>query len=309
MAHLDELLEKTSRTFALSIPLLPEPTRREVTVAYLIFRIADTFEDSTRWPRAERIGALEGFMELVRTRDREAEVRMARRWAREVPTDHDGYVQLLENVPFVLGQYHALRGEARVHIEEHIGRTARGMAGFVDRTGEDGELRLRDLDDLRNYCYTVAGIVGEMLTELFLLDRTELQPVAADLRERAAAFGEGLQLVNVLKDSSVDRREGRVYLPPQVDRDQVFELARRDLEAAATYTRDLHEAGGDRGLVAFNALPIQLAWATLDVVEQEGAGSKISRPQVWSIVEGVERALDEGRPPTDPRLARRPAVG
>ncbi len=46
-SRLEELLFKTSRTFALSIPLLPEPTRREVTVAYLLFRIADTLEDGS----------------------------------------------------------------------------------------------------------------------------------------------------------------------------------------------------------------------------------------------------------------------
>ncbi len=46
-SRLEELLIKTSRTFALSIPLLPEPTRREVTVAYLLFRIADTLEDGS----------------------------------------------------------------------------------------------------------------------------------------------------------------------------------------------------------------------------------------------------------------------
>ncbi|HZD06425.1 MAG TPA: squalene/phytoene synthase family protein, partial [Longimicrobiales bacterium] len=45
MADLGRLLDRTSRTFALNIPLLPQPTRREVTVAYLLFRIADTFED------------------------------------------------------------------------------------------------------------------------------------------------------------------------------------------------------------------------------------------------------------------------
>jgi farnesyl-diphosphate farnesyltransferase len=44
---LHDLLTKTSRTFALSIPELPEPTMREVTIAYLLFRIADTFEDAT----------------------------------------------------------------------------------------------------------------------------------------------------------------------------------------------------------------------------------------------------------------------
>src|SRR5580658_3414801 len=52
MADVDRLLLHTSRTFALAIPQLPEPLRREVGVAYLLFRIADTFEDATRWPRS-----------------------------------------------------------------------------------------------------------------------------------------------------------------------------------------------------------------------------------------------------------------
>ena len=49
---MDHLLQATSRTFALTIPLLHEPTRREVTVAYLLFRVADTLE---LIPMADRI--------------------------------------------------------------------------------------------------------------------------------------------------------------------------------------------------------------------------------------------------------------
>ena len=45
---LDQLLVETSRTFALAIPLLPEPTRRTVSVAYLLFRAADTLEMQKR---------------------------------------------------------------------------------------------------------------------------------------------------------------------------------------------------------------------------------------------------------------------
>ncbi len=55
MADLDELLVKTSRTFALSIPPLPEPTRRQVTVAYLLFRLIDTVEDASHWPKQRRV--------------------------------------------------------------------------------------------------------------------------------------------------------------------------------------------------------------------------------------------------------------
>ena len=67
--RLEDLLEKTSRTFALSIPPLPEPTRREVTVAYLLFRIADTLEDATLWSRERKLAELAVFDELLATPD------------------------------------------------------------------------------------------------------------------------------------------------------------------------------------------------------------------------------------------------
>ena len=65
MADLEQLLIATSRTFALAIPLLPEPTRLEVTLSYLLFRVADTFEDAASWPRALRIEALAQFDRLL----------------------------------------------------------------------------------------------------------------------------------------------------------------------------------------------------------------------------------------------------
>jgi farnesyl-diphosphate farnesyltransferase len=65
VANLDSLLEKTSRTFALSIPMLPEPTRRHVSLAYLLFRVADTFEDAARWPRDRRLAALDDLALVV----------------------------------------------------------------------------------------------------------------------------------------------------------------------------------------------------------------------------------------------------
>lgn len=299
MPDLDTLLEETSRTFALSIPLLPDPTRREVTVAYLLFRIADTFEDTTSWPRQERIGALEAFCRVIEGDGADA-ASLARRWSREVPVDHAGYRQLLADAPHVLDELAALRPEARDSIRRHLVRTARGMAGYVERTGQDGELRLEGLQDLRDYCYVVAGIVGEMLTELFLLGRQELEGEGPYLRERAATFGEGLQLVNVLKDSARDARQGRIYLPEVVDREEVFRIARQDLDRAAEYILALQQAEAEPGLVAFNALPVRLAWATLDVVKSEGPGSKISRPVVWSEVESLEKALEEGRPAVRP---------
>jgi farnesyl-diphosphate farnesyltransferase len=170
------------------------------------------------------------------------------------------------------------------------------MERYVLRAGASGDLELADLADLRAYCYVVAGIVGELLTELFLLGRPALAAVAPVLRARSATFGEGLQLVNILKDSASDATEGRRYLPEGVDRSEVMALARRDLQEAREYVLTLQSAGAERGLVAFVALPVRLATATLDRIEQAGPGSKLSRPEVYAIVQGMNRALDQGEP-------------
>ncbi|HWM95325.1 MAG TPA: squalene/phytoene synthase family protein [Thermoanaerobaculia bacterium] len=299
--ELERLLVASSRTFALAIPLLPEPTRQEVTIAYLLFRIADTFEDAAAWPSARRIEALERFARLLESPDRDGVRRWAERWSEDVPCEQPGYQELLAEMPYVFDELGTLSPKAVELITFHTLRTTRGMAGFVGRVTQEGELRLESLADLRQYCYVVAGIVGELLTELFLLERPGLDPVAAPLRERSRPFGEALQLVNILKDSASDATAGRRYLPEGVERAEVLTLARGDLRTATDYVLTLQKAGAERGLVAFSALPVQLAHATLDRVETAGPGAKLSRPEVYAILHRLQRALDRNEPAvTDP---------
>jgi len=293
---LQALLQKTSRTFALTIPMLPPPLRTEIGVAYLLFRIIDTFEDATAWPPAKRIAALGEFVRLLDQPDPQQAASAAAIWVRHPPVVHDGYVELLSEVPRVLGWYHQLAAPAREQLRIHVDRSARGMGVFIERTDDRGILRLQTLDDLRDYCYVVAGIVGEMLTELFLLGDARLSSSATALRARAVAFGEGLQLVNILKDAGADAVEGRVYLPQQAPLPEVFTLARADLRQASEYVETLRAAGADRGLVAFNALNASLAIATLRLMRDKGLGTKLTRPQVAGLAAHVAHALDVGSP-------------
>ncbi len=294
---LHDLLIKTSRTFALSIPELPEPTFREVRIAYLLFRLADTFEDATvLWGKPERLAALEAFADLLREPTEERARELTAGWVERPPIDHAGYLELLANTPWVIRAFLELSPAARQAIGHHTIRTSELMAGFVEHTDDAGVLQLDGLERLREYCYAVAGIVGEMLTELFVLGSAELEPIVDHLRERAALFGEGLQLVNILKDSATDATEGRNYLPRGVERAEVFALARRDLEAAAEYCRAIQEAGGPDGVVAFTALPVELAWASLDKIERDGPGSKITRTQVFFLHRRMHKAIARRRP-------------
>ncbi len=299
--RLHDLLVKTSRTFALAIPVLPQPTVREVTVAYLLFRIADTFEDAGReWADERQLEALDEFARLLREPSPPAAERLAAACRQPPPTRHPGYRELLAEIPLVMEAFTGLSAEARRSVRRHTLLTTEGMAGFVRRTGDDGVLRLDTVRDLRDYCYVVAGIVGEMLTDLFLLAGPALAGVADELRRRAARFGEGLQLVNILKDSASDAGEGRNYLPTGVDREQIFELARADLDAAAEYCLAIQRAGGPEGILRFTALPVALAWATLDRVEEQGPGAKLTRPEVYRIQRRMNRAIAAGRPVLTP---------
>jgi farnesyl-diphosphate farnesyltransferase len=293
---LKDLLQKTSRTFALTIPMLREPTRREVSVAYLLFRIIDTFEDATHWSHERRCEALHEFMGLMETRDALAATAATARWTADPPLDHTGYLELLSQAPRVLAWHGALAAPAREQISQHLRRTASGMITLMGDTPEAGVMRLTSLEELRGYCFIVAGIVGQLLTELYLLGTPSLASVADELRARSVRFGEGLQLVNILKDARHDALEGRSYLPPTIALSDVFELARADLASALEYCELLRDARADFGVVAFNALNARLALATLHVLAEQGSGSKLTRQQLEGLTVDVMRSIEVGAP-------------
>ena len=73
--------------------------------------------------------------------------------------------------------------------------------------------RSSDLDD---YCYYVAGVVGQMLTELFCAYSTQIMTRRAALDDLAVSFAQGLQMTNILKDVWEDRARGACWLPQEV---------------------------------------------------------------------------------------------
>ena len=293
MPSLYELLSRTSRTFALAIPLLPEPTRSTTCLSYLIFRIADTLEDAGSWSRAARLEALAEWSGLLlasagpsgwRSLSDMAKARtVSRRWvAREVARD-EAYTELIEEVPQVLSALARLDAGTQRIVRDHALRSADGMCATLERADAAGNVHIDDLEGLREYCYAVAGIVGELLTELFVHDCSPLAGVKETLVETQVAFGEGLQLVNILKDEAQDAKEGRVYLPPDVPRREVLELARDDLAQARRYIDALVQGGAPAGFFAFTSLSAELAEATLVRLEEDGPGAKVPRVEVMRM--------------------------
>jgi farnesyl-diphosphate farnesyltransferase len=277
---LDDLLRRTSRTFALAIPLLPDGLQREVGVSYLLLRIADTLEDAERWPVERRVDALAEFAAWLENPGNSASP--VDHWLADPPSDDQGYLDLLRQTPAVLQALDSIEPERRELIAQHAASTARGMSGYVSRG-----LAIRSVGELRAYCWVVAGSVGELLTGLFASWQPTVAKARHELASLASSFGEGLQLVNILKDSLTDARAGRRFLPEGVERSTVAELARLDLAAADRYVQALKRAGAASGIVAFCTLPLRLAEATLDRLSSDGAGAKVTRQEVSRILEQV----------------------
>ena len=220
-----ELLPGVSRTFALTIRVLPERLRDAITVAYLLCRIADLFEDASELDPRARIVQLEAIglsLEENPPDPREMTARINDQLAREL--DHAAGMRLLEERETVFRAYVALPEAQRQILGRWIQAMAMGMASHVGRELRplrEGGVRfaLETEEELRRYAYYVAGTVGHLLTELFALDLG--RRVAGSLermRALATPFGLGLQFTNILQDVAEDRRRGWSYVPEEVAR-------------------------------------------------------------------------------------------
>jgi 4,4'-diapophytoene synthase len=208
----DQILPHVSRTFALTIPQLPLGLRTAVTCAYLLCRIADTIEDEPALSPPETLAFLQRFSAvLVGEGDaallaREIEQRLS---DRTLAAERD----LVSNLECVLGVMARLNEPQRAAIRRCVELMCHGMPRFQFSASLKGLARSSDLDD---YCYYVAGVVGEMLTDLFCDYSPEIARHRPALTAIAASFAQGLQMTNILKDVWEDRSRGACWLPQDV---------------------------------------------------------------------------------------------
>ena len=216
----DQILPHVSRTFALTIPQLPMPLRTAVTNAYLLCRIADTIEDEPALSPAETRVYLQRFTAVVR--GSEAAGPLARELARRLsertlPAERE-LVSGMERVIAVT----ASLGAERAAIERCIEVMCHGMHHFQQTASVAGLARSSDLD---SYCYYVAGVVGEMLTELFSCHSPAVAAQRNALQELSTSFAEALQLTNIIKDFWEDRSRGACWFPRDLFARHGVELA------------------------------------------------------------------------------------
>ena len=212
IAFQGRFLEDVSRTFALTIPQLPPPLYLAVGNAYLLCRIADTIEDEPNLNIDQKSIFTDWFSEVVRG-NKDASTFAADLTKVLSSATSEGERELIASTEQVVKITHDFSIPQRHAIERCVEVMTKGMGKFQKSAGTAG---LKDMSELDQYCYYVAGIVGEMLTELFSDYSPEIAEQKDEMLVLAIKFGQGLQMTNILKDMWEDRQRGICWLPRDV---------------------------------------------------------------------------------------------
>ncbi|WP_284141431.1 MULTISPECIES: phytoene/squalene synthase family protein [unclassified Virgibacillus] len=256
------VLKLTSRTFYIPIKLLKQPLRKTVASAYLCMRAIDEMEDHPEMDKATKQHLLRETSRLL-----------------SGPFDKEAYQALIEphasllpEVTLRLGDWIDFCPQEIVHkVTESTRIMATGMADWVER-----EWQVKTKEDLDDYTYYVAGLVGVMLSDIWRwYDGTETN------RELAIAYGRGLQAVNVLRNKDEDAERGVRFFPDNWTRADMFMYAEDNLAKADEYMKDIQT----RNIQLFCSIPLALAKKTLKALKR--GEEKMSRQEVEETVEEI----------------------
>lgn len=310
---LGSLLKSVSRSFYLTLRVLPAGMRDPVGLAYLLARAADTIADTSLLPPSKRLEFLLRLRATVNGADDEAALKEIAVEAGTQQRD-SGEKTLLESLRPALAVLAQLNEDDRALVREIVTTLTQGME-FDLRTFSDessGQLvALQEYAELDRYTYLVAGCVGEFWTKITWAHAPgSLRGEPATLLERGIRFGKALQLTNVLRDCARDLRMGRCYLPSSIldrygltpeellhaenserARLLLFELVRRDLDhyrAAIEYTLALRPSSLRLRLACL--WPVLIGLETMGLLVRNAAwldpakASKIRRGKVYRIL-------------------------
>ena len=204
------LADRTARSFALTLRLLPGPTRAEVCLAYLAARLTDSVADTTAIPADERLVLLDAMRDTI---DADAPWPVAALSRLAESHDHAGERALLRACAELESALRALEDDARDRVRRVLLVILSGQRLDLTRSME-GIFTLPNEAALIDYTWRVAGCVGGFWTEVL----AARLPGALVLPEGELAllgrrYGQGLQLLNILRDAPEDWLAGRSYLP------------------------------------------------------------------------------------------------
>ena len=306
---LKQILKENSRSFYLSLAILPSSLRFSVSLAYLLARIADTIADTEAVPLAQRSTILTQFQNALREEhpiDFLTTLDLANMPAKEA--------QLLRSTKSALSILKELETSSRILVKKIVHTLTDGMLENLTQfptTSFQNLYSLSNEKELEHYCYYAAGCVGEFWTEISILKVAKFRNLSqSKMKQWGKSFGEGLQLINILQDLPGDLEEGRCYLPKdllehyQVNPedlkepaaqlkikpllDDLNQLAEQKLMAGISYLESIPT--GEIRLRLACAWPLLIGWETLMQLKKHSnlldveKRIKIKRKTVYQIL-------------------------
>lgn len=256
------VLKATSRTFFIPITFLERELKTTVATAYLCMRAIDEIEDHEELPNHVKTELLNSTSKLLLK-----------------PFDNEAYLKLLEpyadqlpEVSLRLADWLALcPDEIRDTVAASTSEMAEGMAKWASK----GWI-VKTKEDLDEYTYYVAGLVGVMLSDIWRWGAG----IETD-RELAISYGRGLQIVNILRNQEEDKERGVSFVPEGWTRDDLFQYAEENLAKADEYNKSISK----RSISMFCKIPLALAHKTLEAMRK--GHEKMTRKEVEQTVEEV----------------------
>ncbi len=286
--YCENILPKVSRTFAPTIRRLPKGLRLQVTVAYLLCRIADTVEDSADLGLEDKKRLLSLYALIFKGAQKQEAFQEFMHLLDKLPNkSHDE--QLAHNLPIVLDVYFTFSPSMQMFIARWVSEMSLGMRKYAQAGQTRTYSFLKSMKELDEYTYYVAGTVGYLLTELFSYYSNKITPTLKNkLEQLAESFGKGLQLVNIIRDMASDLRRGQSYIPDELlqkyrlTRESIFEQENADKAQALfnelifTAVRHLDRAFDyiqlipkkETGIRLFCSLPVFWALRTLELIQR-----------------------------------------
>lgn len=215
------LLEGVSRTFALTIPQLPGALEHTVSNAYLLCRIVDTIEDEPALEPLQKREFCNLFYKVV-SGDFPATKFSKQLEGLLSSSTSDLEKELIHTTDRVIRITHGFSQSHRDALKRCVRIMSKGMIHYQENASVKG---LRDQAEMDDYCYHVAGVVGEMLTDLFCLHSAEIAANRDEMMKRAVSFGQGLQMTNILKDLWDDYERGACWLPRETFKNYGYSLS------------------------------------------------------------------------------------
>ena len=214
--EIDILLKDTSRSFYLTLNVLPKKIRNQIGLTYLLARISDTIADS-------RVGDHKNLIDLISIySDRIQGV------TKEMPDLTDlsalqenlAEKELLKNINIpinYLEKSNSLNDSDRMKIRKCLEIIIEGQKLDLERFGmptKENIVALKSEKELDEYTYSVAGSVGEFWTHMSVDHQFDTnEELRNELFEKGIKFGKALQLINILRDIPEDILMGRCYIP------------------------------------------------------------------------------------------------